>query len=531
MKAINKYIIISIMLIGSASCTDLEEVPYDLLTEEKFYDNFTDEDLVAALGSVYSDMRGLMAGAQLHLNGCWLYTAEEVSDLWITPKRGGAWYDGGIYFRLNQHLWEVDHSHFLGNWRSFFRGVNTCNRLIYQFEDQEFDDRDAVISEIRTARAFWYYHLIDFFGNVPIETEYDVPEGYLPATDSREDVFDFIVTELEESIPHLAERGYGRWNKYAAMHLLARVYLNAEVWSGTPQWDKVIELCDEIMGTGFYRLDTDYGTPFSQANDEDSREIVLALVNDETYHPWGNSFHIHLWGHHWKFHFHRETETYYWGGFCAPPEFIDSYDPDDMRLAKSWIGGQLYDNKGTNTGTVGAPLMCDPWNPRDAGVPLIYTKEIVFDPDGVTTGERDGYRVEKYEIPKGAKNSLSCDFPYFRYADVYFMKAEALYWKNGGQATQEIVDLINSVRKRAFVDFSGDNVLTVGELDDDRFLAEYAWEFCIEGHRRQQLIRFGQFTSRTWIMKDQPSDNFRTLFPIPYEEVIANQNLIQNPGY
>jgi len=175
--------------------------------------------------------------------------------------------------------------------------------------------------------------------------------------------------------------------------------------------------------------------------------------------------------------------------------------------------------------------MCDPWNPRDAGKPLIYSKEIVFDADGVTTGEGDGYRVEKYEIPKGAKNSLSCDFPYFRYADVYFMKAEALYWKNGGQPTQEIVDLINAVRQRSFVDFSGDNVLTVGELDDDRFLAEYAWEFCIEGHRRQQLIRFGQFTSRTWIMKDQPSEDFRTLFPIPYEEALANQNLTQNPGY
>jgi hypothetical protein len=531
MKSIIRFLFAALVIFGgSYSCTDLDEEVYDLLTEEKFYENFTDEDLVAALGSVYSDMRGLMAGFRLHLNGCWLWTGEEVSDLWFTPKRGGAWYDGGIYYRLNEHVWAIDHEHFVGCWRSFYQGINTCNRLIYQFSGQEFDDRESVMAEIKTARAFWYYHLVDFFGNVPLVTQYDVPDGYLPTTNTRQEVFDFVVDELESSIPYLAERGYGRWNKYAAMHLLARVYLNSEVWTGTAEWDKVIAYCDSIIQSGNYSLDADYSTPFSEENDADSRELVLALVNDETYHPWGNAFHIHLWTQHWKWHFHGQTETYYWGGFCAPPEFIDSYDQDDNRLNKTWFGGQLYDNTGQNTGTVGAPMYCDPWNPRDAGKLLVYTKEIVFDADGITSGEADGYRAIKYEIPKGAKNSLSCDFPYFRYADVFFMKAEALYRKNNMTATQQIVDLINTVRQRAFVDFSGDNVLTVAELDDDRFLQEYAWEFAVEGHRRQQLIRFGQFTTKTWI-RHTSSAPHRVLFPIPYKEITANPNLLQNPGY
>jgi starch-binding outer membrane protein, SusD/RagB family len=532
MKTIKKYFLsVIILLVSLNSCTDLNEDVYDLLTEDKFYENFSDEDLVGALGSVYSDMRGLVAGLQLHVKGCWLYTGEESSDLWITPKRGGAWYDGGIYFRLNQHTWAVDHQHFKNVWRTFYKGVNNCNRLIYQFSERDFENKDGVMAEIRVARAFWYYHLIDFFGNVPLETQYDVPAGYLPATNSREDVFNFIVDELEESIPYLAETGYSRWNKYAAMHLLARVYLNAEVWADTEKWDNVASLCDSIMESGHYSLDPDYSTPFCVDNDIASKEIILALVNDEVYTPWGDAFHIHMWTHHGRYHYHAETETFFWGGFCAPPEFIDTYDSTDIRLKKTWMEGQLYDNLGTLTGVVGKPMTCAPWNPRDQGKPLIYTKEIVFDADGVTSGERDGMRAIKYEIPKGALNTMGNDFPYFRYADVFFMKAEALWRKNNKVATQEVVDLINDVRKRAFIDFSGDKVLTVAQLDEDRFLNEYAWEFCVEGHRRQQLIRFGQYTTKTWIMKNQPSEEYRNLFPIPYEELISNTNLEQNPGY
>ncbi len=86
------------------------------------------------------------------------------------------------------------------------------------------------------------------------------------------EVFDFVVKELEESIPALAESGYGRWNKYAAKHLLARVYLNAEVWAGVPQWEKVISLTDEIMASGKYTLESDYKNPFV-TNNEGSKEI------------------------------------------------------------------------------------------------------------------------------------------------------------------------------------------------------------------------------------------------------------------
>ena len=140
-------------------------------------------------------------------------------------------------------------------------------------------------------------------------------------------------------------------------------------------------------------------------------------------------------------------------------------------------------------------------------------------------------RMQKYEIRTGALNRLSNDFVLFRYADVLFMKAEALYWKNGGVATQDCCDLINSVRKRAFTTFTDDKKVTVAQLDDDRFLQEYAWEFCQEGQRRQQLIRFGQFLTKEWFLHEPTNDTDRLLFPIPREEMLANPNLKQNLGY
>src|SRR5690606_37768531 len=121
----------------------------------------TEEDIPSALGPLYNDMRGLYTGTDAfdaHINGNWLWASEESGDLWVTPKRGGAWYDGGIYFRLNQHDWGVDETTLLGPWRSFYKGVNTCNRLYEQFSPMaNEDERNSIRSEIRVGRAFWYY--------------------------------------------------------------------------------------------------------------------------------------------------------------------------------------------------------------------------------------------------------------------------------------------------------------------------------------------------------------------------------------
>lgn len=527
------YIFGAAALLSCASCS-LDEIVYSDMTAGEYYSNFSEDDVPAAIGKLYSDLRLLYAGGNVHTAGCWQYTNEETGDLWVTPKRGGAWYDGGIYYRLNQHKWEWTDAHMLNNWRIAYRCINDCNRLIYEFSDLDVAGKERMLSEIRTARAFWYFVLCDMYGNVPIQTRYDVPDGYLPETSSRQEVFDFVVGELEECIPELLVKEYGRWDSYAAKCLLAKCFLNAESWNVKVEgdaWDKVVELCDEIIGSKKYSLESDYKASFVTEN-QNSNEIIMAVCNDEVYDA-SVPFLIHLCTMHWKYCYHANTVTQYWGGCCATPEFAMSYDADDLRYEKSWFEGQLYDNTGAYTGKVGTPLYCDPWDARDMGKLLIHTKEIpLFEGDAIpTTGEASGVRMQKYEIKTGALNRLSNDFVLFRYADVLFMKAEALYRKNGGSATQDVCDLINSVRKRAFVNFTDDKKVTVADLDDDRFLQEYAWEFCQEGWRRQQLIRFGQFLTKSWFLHEPTVDTDRLLFPVPREEMLANPKLKQNHGY
>lgn len=527
-------IALAIVISGFSACTNLDETVYSQMTADKYYANFSDSDIPAALGKLYSDLRLLYAGGDVHTGGCWLYTNEEVADVWVTPKRGGSWYDAGIYYRLNKHQWKYDDAHILNNWRRAYTSINDCNRLIFEFTKSGINMSASMLAEIRTARAFWYYVLCDMYGNVPIQTQYDVPADYMPSSNSRQEVFDFIIEELTQSIPNLIDKEYGRWDKYAATCLLAKMYINAESWKVEVDgnaWDKVVEACDVIINSGKYSLAGDYKDSFVTQN-ENSPEIIMAAVNDEVYdsaQPW----HLHLCTMHWKYCYHANTVTQYWGGCCATPEFAMSYDADDLRYGKSWFEGQLYDNTGAYTGQVGSILYCDPWDARDKNKPLIHTKEIpLFEGDEIeTTGEGPGVRMNKYEIRVGALNTLSNDFVLFRYADVLFMKAEALYRKNNKVATVEVVDLINSVRERAFGPFTDDKKVSVANLDDERFLAEYAWEFCTEGYRRQQLIRFGVFTTKTWFLHNEASDEHRLLFPIPKAELMANPNLVQNPGY
>ena len=532
MKKILFFTFIALVAILS-SCVKLDEKNFSTMNSEEYYSRFSADDIPAAVGVLYADLRLLYAGTDTHTAGSWMYTNEEVADIWITPKRGGSWYDGGIYYYLNKHTWEWDHPHPLNNWRKAYRCINDCNRLLFEFQGAGVKN-DALFAEIRVARAFWYYVLCDMFGNVPIQTKYDVPTDYLPETSSRQEVFDFVVKEIKECRDLLPKKSYGRWDYYSATGILATMFLNAESWGITTEknpWDETITYCDEIIGSGNYIVEKDYSAPFV-TNNENSGEIVMGVVNDEVYNTWDAlPWTLHLCTMHWKYCYHANTVTQYWGGICATPEFAYSYDPDDLRYAKSWFEGQLYDNTGEYTGKVGSMLYCDPWDSRSQGQPLCHTKDIpLFEGDQIeTTSEAAGVRTIKYEIKTHCLNRLSNDFVLFRLPYFIFAKAEALYHKSG--ATQDVCDLINSVRERAFQPFDESKKLKPEQLDDERFLKEYGWEFCMEGYRRQQMIRFGKFTTATWFLHDKPSEDFRKLFPIPRQEILANPKLKQNAGY
>ena len=209
------------------SCTNLDEELYSDVTADNFFK--TDAEFIAALGQAYSSFGGIGN----HTN---MWSMNEVSsDELVICTKGGDWYDGGEPIAMHKHEWTISHSWLNSAWSQMFGGINTCNRLIFQFESLGTPEADAFIAELRAIRALWYYWAIDTFGNVPLVTDFEDLDP--PATKTRAEVFNFIESELTDVISILPTAKdastYGRMTKWAALAIRAKLYLNAEVYTGT----------------------------------------------------------------------------------------------------------------------------------------------------------------------------------------------------------------------------------------------------------------------------------------------------------
>jgi hypothetical protein len=407
-------------------------------------------------------------------------------------------------------------------------------------------DTASLVAEMKLLRASYYWMLCDIYGNVPIVDRFDVPAGYLPVQNTRKEVYNFIVKDLEENIPKVTDEvstaTYGKFNKWAGLTLLAKMYLNAEVYTGSPEWGKCIAVCDTIINfanaTGKFILEPNQKNVFVTEN-ENSREIIFALPFDSKYVNEWNSFDVHMQTLEPENQKTYNLQSSPWGGVCAIPQFINTFDPDDSRLTDNFIMGQQYTASGDSIfGTMGAFV----------GKPLAYRNYL----PGVDQSEEvDGYRLGKFEIAMGATNRLSNDWPLFRYADVLMMKAECLLRTGDADGAAA---LVTQVRQRDFksdpskavvtgaqllngssYDYGLRNHLTTTEeggadIQYGRFLDELAWEFNQEARRRTDMIRFGVFTKKSWL-SHSPNGDYRALFPIPKTEIDKNPNLKQNPGY
>ncbi len=538
MKKLFYYIIAMVFVLGS--CTELEDTNYNTLVARDF--SPTDSDIAAIVSSGYIAWRETM----LDWNGIWR-TQEVSADQVVIPARPNGWVDGGIYRRLHQHSWTPEDDNVFQAWNRTYAGITNCNKVIFQIESEFIilpeETKAQTLAELKTLRASYYYLLLDIFGNVPIVTDFDVPEGFLPEQSTRQEVYDFVVSEITESIDALDEGNnaatYGRFNKWAAYTLLAKVYLNAEVYTGTPQWQKCLEACNAVINSGAgYILEPDQKNVFVTEN-QNSKEIIFGLAIDDNYTKNWNTFDIHMQT------LQPAMQTKYnllfspWGGMCAIPQFIDTFDPEDSRLIANFIYGQQYSPSGEMIlATMGA----------FSGKPLNFINEL----PGVDQSEEvHGYRFGKFEIEPGSSNILNNDFPVFRYADVLMMKAECLLRLGDADGAAEIV---TAVRTRAFkvnpakAQVTGaqlvegsvysyglrNHLQTTNEGGDDimygRFLDELGWEFNQEGRRRQDMIRFEVFSAKSWL-SHSPNGDFHELYPIPQAELNKNSNLVQNDGY
>lgn len=504
------------------ACTNLDEEVFSSIPESDFYKN--ESEFLAAMVPVYSSMRNLT-------EHCSWWDLEETTDICVTPvKNLSLWYDGGIYVRLHRHQWMEEDAHLNNIWNYLYSGIASANRVLYQFENStiEMADKDIYISELKVARAFYYYLLIEAFGNVPIIDRYDVPEGYLPPTKTRAEVFSFIETELKNNMDNLSEdvmSTYGRFNKWNAKMLLARLYLNAEAWISTPMYEECKSLCDEIILAGKYKLDSDYSMPFS-TNNELSNETMFVIPFDEE----KSGGQIYMWArktlHNAQIKTFNLQSTWLDGGCVGVPTFFDSYIEGDKRLKKTWRMGQQY-------ALDGSPLYTEGWC-GDPNILLSYTRE-VSGLDGAAT-MYEGYRFGKYEIKVGATGTPDNDYVIMRYAEVLMTKAECIL-RTGGDP-EEAAALVNEVRQRAFdnpIELTGAELQATINYNGvpvkyGRLLQELGVEFALEGLRRSQLIRFdNNFSEGCWWEHEATHDTKRNLMLIPFDQLQRNSNLTQNP--
>jgi starch-binding outer membrane protein, SusD/RagB family len=543
-----KSIIKKITMLGigltcfTQSCTNLDEELYSDLAADDFYK--TDEQFIASLGGAYSSFAGLG-------NHFGLWTMQELaSDELVITTKGGDWYDGGVLIQMHEHKYTVDNPIVNSAWGWIYGGINTANRLIYQFQVLAEEDptkaesAEKYIAELRGLRAIWYYWLVDAWGNVPLVTDFLDTDP--PATATRAQVYAFVESELTDVIDLLptvkGDETYGRMTKWVALAVRAKLHLNAQVYTGTAQWQKAADDAKEIIDAGLYNLESTYASNFL-VNNQGSNENIFVYPYDKVF---AGGFNWPMMTLHYASQGVYNLTAQPWNGYSVVEEFYNSYTdpaenpgpqgpvwlglavdanddriPDtegtvDSRLSNFVVGPQYKADgtKATDPGFEGETAVA----PDPDGAPLNFTPQInELYPNGWRQG---GARIGKYQYERGGTENMSNDFVVFRYADILLVRAEALWRLSSGSA--EALTLVNQVRARAGVD-------PFATLDADKLLAERGREMFAEMNRRQDLIRFGKFNDAWW--EKDPSAATYNLFPVPKAQRDVNPNLTQNPGY
>ena len=516
----------------AVSCTDLDETVYSSITAEGT--TLTADDLDAIIVPPYASLRSIYWGWDGMFD-----VYEESSDLIVTPARVGIGW-GQQYVNMHQHTWLSDLSHIEGLWSRTYSSINQINRAILQIEGLENNEAtDVYLAELRAMRAMCYYILYDNYRNVPLVKRFDLPEGFLPEQSDNKEVYDFIVAELNEVMPLLSTDGlgsYGRFNQYGAKMTLAKMYLNSEVYIGESKWEEAMREVQDIIDSGEFSLTSEFSDVFALDN-ENLVETIFAIPYDNIEASGSYLAFKALYG--------KSRETFDlagspWGGSAGIPQFIDTYDEDDARLETTWLGGLQYSSSG-------APILLDENDPDSQ---LNYTNYIKSVNEA---GPTEGYRFVRYEIGAGVVATYGTDVPFYRYTDALMIKAECLL--RLGRA-DEAARIVSQVRQRAFKDSDPSKAVVTGaellegstyeygkyedgkitnyeggdDIEYGRFLDELAWEFVGEHHRKQDLIRFGVYTTKSWF-SHSPNGDFREIFPIPLSQMQTNSNLEQNPGY
>jgi hypothetical protein len=536
MKYINKLFTICFALLTISACTDLDEIlvgevnaPFN--GTEPSFGNFDGggSGPADAVSSAYNTLR--TSGSADH-GGYWSVQSVSSDEMAVTQK-GGDWYDGGIWINMHRHTFTSTNGPINGAWGQQYGAIGACNTALAQ------GDLDAnQTAQVRALRAFYYYRLLDMYGRVKLVTTpgTDVPQS------SRVEVYEFVESELLASLGianvsmamDLSSSPLGttmdayRINQYAALGLLSKLYLNADVYAGTPKYEEAAMAAGYVIDNGGYML-SDSGVTVPNAgrrpavesdpavlegyaalfapNNQNNPEMIWSIAYDNVTGTGMNFANMSL---HYSSQFTWNIANQPWNGYAALEEFYNSYDAGDARKAANFIVGPQLDYEGSAILDYAA---------AGGDLELNYIPEI--DELEPNSSRKAGARLGKFSFRQGQLDNMDNDYPIIRLGDLYLIRAEGNA-RATGNWNLALTD-VNTIRARA-------GVSAMTSITADDFLAERGREMFMEVTRRQDLIRFGQWGNSWW--EKTNSDAFRTVFPIPQEQITAsNGSLTQNPGY
>ncbi len=526
-----------------SSCVgDLEVFPLDenVLSADKAYT--TADSYTQALSKIYSvwalsgqdgagssDVSGLDAGNTV-LFRAWWTLQENTSD-----ATKCAWSDSWVS-SINDLTWTTTQVESIeGVYQRCMYIVALTNEFMKNIGDAPSSiDQDQYSSEARFCRALAYYTLMDLFAIPPFITEdnYSISPSQL----TRVELFDWIEAELLEIRDILPSRTtqFGRADQSVVNALLARMYINAEVYTGTERYTDCITACNSIIAAG-YSLADNYAELFMADNSTNSNatsEIIFPVMFDgETTQSYGMAA-IMIGARS-----SSGADAYGcdggWDGFRALGNLVRAFEFESSDESE-WSSENILDSRGIFASS---------------------GKSVDITTTAIGTFTSEGWSVYKYtnlnSDGTGGKNVSfpDTDFPMFRLGDVYLMYAEAVARGGSGGSSSTAVGYINALRERGYGN-SDHNITeswltasaavggTSSSVAYGNILNERSRELYWEGTRRTDLIRYGLFTSSTYLWAEKGGviggigvDDRYNLFPIPATDMGVNGNLVQNPGY
>lgn len=491
---LSKYIyipVVACLTLGTTGCTDF--------LEEKVYTEYDPNAMLQEQSGIDALLAGAYSRSRIieYVHRNYTYLMNEFSTDIAFETGGGLERDATPFINFT---WAVDNSFLNSFWTKMYTAISSANSVLSVTEDLTSVSEEklrATQGEARFIRAVSYYYLYNLFGTTPI---IEIPKNASPdeienigksTPRASHDVFvKYLVDDFTfaaETLP-VEENPIGKATKGAALGMLTKLYMHEKDWTNAAATAK------KVIDLKHYELYDDYKKMFSVDGEDNMEYIYRAPCIAQS--GYQNNYMAHAFPPNYPI---QSNWINFGAQFRTYTAFYDTFEAGDIRT-KSFVT-HYVDQSGNEV-----ELLRD-----ENGQPLNNVRSFKYWPDPNASSECNGN-----------------DIVYLRYADILMCRAEALNELNG--PTQESIDLVNEIRKRAKVkEIELADYDTKEELRDF-ILAERGREFFSEGLRREDLIRHGKFISSA-VSRGKDAKDYQVLYPIPLRQREANKNLSQNPGY